>query len=184
MCGPFSFGDFTYATNGHILVRVPRRSDVPEWEALNEKTAVLFDEIDYTAANAALTEIPDFPQPEPVACKICKGSGKVSKCPECDGEGEVTVSNDWHDYECECLTCHGEGKVHGTDATCFACDGTGMKKVMKRVAMGCTGFSSHYLTMMKELPGMKISPTSEIGPNYFKWGEGDGLLMPMRVESA
>ncbi len=27
---PFSEGEFTYATNGHILIRVPRRDDVPE----------------------------------------------------------------------------------------------------------------------------------------------------------
>ena len=29
---PFSRGDYTYATNGHICVRIPRRADVPEIE--------------------------------------------------------------------------------------------------------------------------------------------------------
>ena len=27
---PFSIGEYTYATNGHIMVRVPRIADIPE----------------------------------------------------------------------------------------------------------------------------------------------------------
>lgn len=30
---PWSRGDFTYATNGHVLVRVPRRADTPDNDA-------------------------------------------------------------------------------------------------------------------------------------------------------
>ena len=30
ICKPFSFGEFSYATNGHIIVRVARRADVEE----------------------------------------------------------------------------------------------------------------------------------------------------------
>jgi len=181
ICGPFSWGDYSYATNGHILVRVPRLTDVPEWEALNEKVVVIFDAVDFPAANAALVEIPDFKQPDPEVCIICKGRGKISNCPECDGEGEVTVGNDFHDYECECLTCFGEGKVFGNDAICSECNGTGNKKTFAKVQVGMTFFSSHYLTMLRELQGIKVSATSELGPQYFKWDGGDGLLMPMRA---
>lgn len=181
ICAPFSFGGYSYATNGHILVRVLRLADVPEWDALNEKMTVLFDAVDLPAVNAALVEIPDFDQPAPEVCIICKGVGKVSNCPECDGEGEVTLDNDYHSYECECLTCFGEGKVFGNDAICYACNGTGKKKTFAKVPVGMTFFSSHYLTMLKELPGIKVSVTSELGPQYFKWDGGDGLLMPMRA---
>lgn len=73
MCGPFSLGQYSYATNGHILVRVPRLADVPEWEALNEKVAAMFDAIDFPAVTAAMVGIPDFPEPPPEICTCCKG---------------------------------------------------------------------------------------------------------------
>lgn len=38
---PWSRGDFTYATNGHIMVRVPRRSDVPENDKAPDADRVL-----------------------------------------------------------------------------------------------------------------------------------------------
>lgn len=181
MAGPFSFGDYSYATNGHILVRVPRLADVPEWEALNEKVARLFEGLDFPALTAALVEIPDFPQPEPEPCPVCGGTGKISTCPECGGDGEVTFENDFHEYECDCLTCYGSGKVSGHESLCGDCNGTGKRKVTEMIEVGCTGFSSHYLNLMRErLPGVKIAPTGPEKPNYFKWDGGDGFLMPMR----
>jgi hypothetical protein len=180
MCGPFSFGLYSYATNGHVLVRVPRLADVPEWDALNEKAAVMFDGVGPDIV-AALAEIPDFPQPEPETCTVCKGVGKISKCPECDGDGEVMLENDYNEYECECQTCGGDGSVSGNATICSSCTGTGRKIVTKRITIGCTGFSSHYLTMLKELPGMKLAPTEPEKGNYFKWDDGDGMLMPMRA---
>ena len=180
-CGPFSFGEYTYATNGHLMLRLPRLSDVPEWKALNEKAAALFDGLDFVTLNAALVEIPDFPQPKPEKCTVCKGVGKISKCPECEGEGEVLLENDYNEYECTCKTCDGDGSVSGADSICSSCNGTGKKKVVAKIAVGCTHLSSHYLNMLKELPGMKIAPTEPVKGNYFKWDEGDGLIMPMRA---
>lgn len=179
--GPFSLGEYTYATNGHILVRVPRLVDVPEWEAVNEKAAAMFDGLDYAALDAALVDIPDFPQPDPEICTVCKGSSKISKCPECDGEGEVLLENDHHEYECTCKTCAGDGKVSGNESVCSSCHGSGKKAVWAKISVGCTHLSSHYLTMLKDLPGMRIAPTEPVKGNYFKWNEGDGLLMPMRA---
>lgn len=93
----------------------------------------------------------------------------------------MTLENDYHEYECECLTCHGEGRVSGNDAICYSCNGTGNKKTVAKVPVGMTLFSSHYLTLLKALPGIQIAPISGLGPQYFKWDEGDGLLMPMRA---
>lgn len=180
MCGPFSLGAFSYATNGHLLVRVPRITDVPEWEALNEKATVLFDAFDMPAVTAALVSIPDFQMPEPEKCGVCSGAGKTTRCPECDGSGELEFETDYNEYSVECETCHGLGSTIGGEQVCECCDGTGNKKESKRVEVGCTGFSPHYLTMLKELPGMKIAPTEPEKANYFKWNEGDGLIMPMR----
>ena len=182
MCKPFSFGNFSYASNGHLLVRVPRLDDCEEWEALNEKAARLFESFDMPVVLAALVDIPDFPQPEPEKCSVCKGVGKITRCPECEGKGYIEFETDYNDYEVDCETCHGHGSTIGDEQVCDCCNGTGIiKKVMKRVEIGCAGFSSHYLTMLKELPGIMIAPTEPEKANYFKWDEGDGLLMPMRV---
>lgn len=181
MCGPFSFGDYSYASNGHLLVRVSRLADVPEWAALNEQASQMFNGLDFPALTAALVDIPDFPQPEPEPCPVCNGAGKISTCPECEGAGEVTFENDFHEYEVDCLTCHGKGKVAGHEI-CGDCNGSGKRRVTKRIEVGCTGFSSHYLNLLRDhLPGVKIAPTEPEKANFFKWDGGDGLLMPMRA---
>ena len=181
MCGPWSLGDYSYASNGHLLVRVPRSADVPGWEALNEKAAILFEAFDMPVVLSALVDIPDFPQPEPVKCGVGKGTGKITRCPECEGSGDVEFETDYNDYVCECESCHGHGSTIGDEQICEVCDGTGHKKEMNRIELGCTGFSSHYLTMLKALPGMRIAPTEPEKACYFKWDEGDGLIMPMRA---
>jgi hypothetical protein len=182
MCGPFSLGDYSYATNGHILVRVSRLADVPEREALNEKAARMFDGLDFMALDAALVDIPNFSPPDPNPCPVCEGSGKVSTCPECKGAGEVTFENDFNEYECECLTCLGQRKVSGQKSICGDCNGTGNLRVVNRIAVGCSGFSSHSLSLMRNhLPGVKIAPTDPEKAAYFKWAGGDGMLMPMRA---
>lgn len=178
---PFSFGDFTYASNGHLLVRVPRLDDCEEWESLNEQAARMFETVDMPLVLAALVDIPDFPQPEPKKCSACKGTGKITLCPECEGKGYVEFANDYSEYECDCETCHGHGSTIGDEHICESCNGTGHKKKMTRIELGCAGFSSHYLNMLNELPGMKIAPTEPNNANYFKWDCGDGLIMPMRA---
>lgn len=181
LCAPFSLGEYTYATNGHLLVRVPRLAGVPEWDALNEKAAVMFDGIDFATLNAALVEIPDFQQPETEKCPACKGAGKITRCPECGGSGYIEFETDYNDYEVVCESCHGHGTTIGDEQICDCCNGTGTKKVIKRIDVGCAGFSSHYLAMLKELPGVLIAPAGLDRPAYFKWDDGDGLLMPMRA---
>jgi hypothetical protein len=180
VCAPFTFEGFTYATNGHILVRVPRLPDVPEWEAVNEQAANLFALVDMAKAKAALTEIPDFGEPEREPCKWCKGTGKITTCPECDGEGEVALDSGYHEYECECLTCFGDGKVSGGAEICPQCKGVGSLAGVAKIAIGEVLFGSQYLTMIKALPDAKIAPLDPLNGNYFVFEGGEGMLMPMR----
>lgn len=180
MFKPFTFGNYSYASNGHLLVRVPRVKECEAWESLNERAAAMFDSLDMPTILDALIEIPDFQQPESENCTVCKGSGKITKCPECDGSGYVEFENDYNEYEVYCKNCNGHGSIIGEESVCESCDGTGKKKIMKRIDVGCTGFSHIYLNMLKALPGMKIAPIEPTQANYFKWDEGDGLIMPMR----
>lgn len=88
---PFSIGDLTYATNGHIAVRVQRRADVP----VNPKApdpARVFQIDRPTFVPAQLFEFPDL---ETVSCEKCGGQGHKHDCPSC---------------ECVCSRCDGEGE--------------------------------------------------------------------------
>jgi hypothetical protein len=74
---PFSVGEFTYATNGHIMVRVPRLPDVPEqtkqakWDApFQDLSGTIFESLDHHA-------LPKQAGPDcECTCENCRGSGK------------------------------------------------------------------------------------------------------------
>jgi hypothetical protein len=91
---PFSCGDFSYATNGHIMVRVPRRSDVPEakvkgrWDVpfrLDLRSGMQFVPLRF--------DLPEAPQ--------------TGRCPDCAGDGRF--DNGMLEFECE--LCRGKGWI-------------------------------------------------------------------------
>ncbi len=66
---PFSDGDYTYATNGHILVRVTRLQHMDEaHEIMRGKCAKLFAE----HAGGELVPMPVLPEPQLLACGECE----------------------------------------------------------------------------------------------------------------
>ena len=64
---PFSFGEWTYATNGYVMVRVPRRDDVPE----NDKVPKLATFEDYPAFDMRPLPIFDLPVGRGTIEKAC-----------------------------------------------------------------------------------------------------------------
>jgi hypothetical protein len=87
---PFSIGPWSYASNGHVLVRVPRRSDIAECKAAPD-AAALFSEY---AAQPAYKPAPKFEIAPEETCNRCGGTGLKHDCPDC---------------ACECRACDGEG---------------------------------------------------------------------------
>jgi hypothetical protein len=86
---PFSTGAWSYATDGHIAVRVPREDDIPKRENQPKKVADLFNshmkDIEFSPLRMAL--------PVPLPCATCGGRERLHvcpscqcKCPECDGK--------------------------------------------------------------------------------------------------
>ena len=88
---PFSRGDFTYATNGHIAVRIPRLPDVPENSDAPSNIEILFEKY----KGSEYYPIPDVPPIKKVACYHCDGVGHFKKgnkleCEKCCGTGKIT----------------------------------------------------------------------------------------------
>jgi hypothetical protein len=94
---PFSIGEFTYATNGHIMVRVPRRPDAPEQTVKFNADDPLkgHDTIDYVPLSGSLPEI------KKEDCIRC-ADGQIHDCPDC---------------KCTCEDCGGSGKVYPRAST-------------------------------------------------------------------
>lgn len=88
---PFSLNGRTYATNGHICVRVPRRPDIPEnKEAPNADERLPWD--------FSRIKFGPMSEPEllPDQCWRCAGRGHEHECPDC---------------LCKCKFCDGSGKL-------------------------------------------------------------------------
>lgn len=82
---PWSRGNRTFATNGHILIHVPRLAEVPEDAKAPDTTRLL-----ESAKTGKWRLVPETAMPPDVPCGWCHGSGKEMsdrryKCEECDG---------------------------------------------------------------------------------------------------
>lgn len=88
---PWSLGDRTYATDGIILIWVPRIESVPEMENAPKNILEIIVDNPFGGAQVA---IPKLPCPRFSTCGICVsgrvyiGGGKSVTCGECDGEFE------------------------------------------------------------------------------------------------
>jgi hypothetical protein len=88
---PFSLNGHTYASNGHIAVRVPRRPDIPE----NKEAPNAAERLPWDFSRVKFGPLPE-PEPLPDQCWVCDGRGHKHKCPDC---------------RCECEHCYGFGKL-------------------------------------------------------------------------
>lgn len=81
-CHPNTVGEFTYATNGEIMIRVPKLdAEFPAFDKLPDFECVIpADDAEYVS----LPELP--PAPEVEDCPDCNGDGVVGTCPYCPHE--------------------------------------------------------------------------------------------------
>jgi len=91
MQAPWSRGEYSYATNRHVMLRVPRLAGVME----NPK-AVKVDHLFPALDGLMWLPLPVVKPPQQVACGWCDGKGNYGEpkghsmeCDECDGSGEV-----------------------------------------------------------------------------------------------
>lgn len=175
---PFVLGEFAYACNGHIAVRVSR--DGLDFSEIENEAVRKIGDMFATSTRAEFADMPTLP--EGIPCKQCHGSKVLYECDDCDGAGEF--EHGMHDYDCK--ECEGSGQVSrrgSRQLPCNHCDGTGARN-NQAVAVGVASYDRRYLEKIKDLPGLKFSPIAYEAKNnagYFKFDGGEGLLMPMRV---
>jgi len=88
---PFSRAGYTWATDGHIMLRVALRDDVPENDDAPRVEKV------WTDYNGEFVPVTPFklPSPSEFECDACRGRGTKHDCPNC---------------QCMCRQCAGSGK--------------------------------------------------------------------------
>jgi hypothetical protein len=147
---PFSVGEWTYATNGWILVRVPRREDVAENPAAPD--------IEHTRLIEYLRKprykpAPKFELQEPFEredqfeCFYCVGSG--------------------HEHRERCSSC---------TCICPRCDGTGKLATpnFRRTSIGKALYNSKYISWMQSLPQLELGQPHKRNPLAFRFDGGEG----------
>lgn len=185
---PWSNENYTYATNGSVLVRVKKLDDVPIIDDLSEIPKNADSLIDkYTVG--VLGPFPEILKIVGHDCHQCKGTGNVTEkeCPECEGDGDVYWETNRHKYEAECQECDGRGKIRTTDPngeTCEECDGTGIVAEMKRISVDGFDFDSNLLYHFQKFPNVKIGAKKAgnnnigvYGVAFIKFDDGVAVIM-------
>jgi len=84
---PWSRGEHTYATNGHIIIRVPRIVEIGENDNAPDANRLCWDK-----PSGAPVEIPELPAPEINDCIWCTGDDPEylrEDCEECNQTGQI-----------------------------------------------------------------------------------------------
>jgi hypothetical protein len=103
---PFRVDDYTVYTNGHTLIAVLNGELAAECPKLTEKVRGYISDINQKISSQNLLKIKPFKY-KLFECKKCNSTGKIDKCPECSGFGEVSFENDHNEYWFDCKTCGG-----------------------------------------------------------------------------
>lgn len=178
---PFNLDSRTVATNGHMIISIPKLSEYSECdkESFTEAVKGILADIEKQTYSA----IPDIEFPEKSKCKTCSGAGYCCFCEECDGESVVEWSTGFSWYEAECKSCAG----HGYQATskedgklCPECLGEKESfPTHSHVKIGDMGFASRYVNTLKQIDGIEISVGKKM--LFFKGTDCCGAVMPVRL---
>lgn len=177
---PFSIGDRTIATDGSVLISVPRCTDNEAIGSFKDAIKRLLNELQ----DQEFMPLPDVSMPDQSDCPGCKGTGhaKRTECPECEGEGEAIAETDHNEYEVLCKTCKGDGfvlsSVGDENEQCENCGGTG--KIYDRyshVKVNGVAVQPKYLSLIKDEPGINVSTGDEKRYLYFRAGYQEGIIM-------
>lgn len=154
LMAPVTQGDHTYATNGHVMIRVPAADGIPDRDDAPDmagKFAECFN---------------DGPVRPMVTGTLPPVTTDTNTCDDCDGRG--------HDHECpsctcKCETCGGSGMVETSSDHRVS------------VSIGGASFNLSLVRVLQTLPGTCVSEAPlRKGALSFRFDGGDGVLMALR----
>lgn len=177
---PWSRGEYSFATDSRILIRVPRLDQIPE-----NRDAPATDHLFAKFPHAGnWLSIPGLPEPQDEPCPECEGSGKESaRCQACKGEG-TTLCPTCEDGDLKCRKCHGTGfdEENRGGTSCEHCDGSGKRPIRQSITVGNEVVDARYLRLIRDLPNVRIANgRKEACALTFVFDGGDGLIMPIRM---
>lgn len=198
ICLPWSTAAFTYATDGHIMVRVPRMADVEANATAPDVEHNLYSSM-FNREPVTWVDVPDVDF-EASTCLHCNGTVKGVVCPECEGEGVVSLESEFNYYgEDECTTCKGKAQLSvaqfeefkarhrynspGVVESCGECWGTGKVWTMEGKVVNGVKINLKFLSLLSTLPNVKLGTFEPMTVVRFKFDGGDGLVCPMMPDS-
>ena len=179
---PMRHDGFLYATTGHIAVRI---EDDPAIEAepmpASLQNGVLQDMATDTT-DRTWRPVPQVNGAVAKPCAYCDGTGRVVKCPDCDGDGEFEHGD--HTYECKACDASGWGPAPSKDVgkECRDCCGSGASW-QEAVELDGVHIAARYIHLIgTEIPGAEIGISKDpAGIQLFRAPGIVGCVMPMRV---
>lgn len=197
---PFKCGDYVAATNGHIAaVLLEPTSDIIATEnhrGLEKVCASILGMIE-KAKNETYAALPAYDVPEPKQCHACRGCGNatVTKCDECDGEGEIIFETHYHEYECTCQGCGGRGtiinKPKSVSDVCPFCKGTGKEwEWNQSVNIAGRHIYAQYADIIKNFENVEVEQSTKQKMDLINFRQVIGgkvtayiFVMPMNVSN-
>lgn len=191
LLSPFKAGDYTAATDGKIMVRIPFIGGIVENDEFKTVSPEVIEN-NIPKKEGIPVEYPSgWETWEPIkeTCEQCKGGGAFVDCEKCDGFGETECDHCGHEGDCH--DCNGKGgfarkiEEYG-DHACLYCHGTGDIKKIHPVSLnkGDMHVDLPYLKKIHTLPNVQAFICREPGLSliHFKFDGGEGVLMPLREE--
>lgn len=159
---PFTVGEFTYACDARIVVRVPRIEGVNHSRPIPQSLADRIVGFFSRQAESAFVPIPvEPPERWGKPCSVCDGKGRT------------------RNLECDCCGSTLELKQ---EIICESCE-DGSVLCNFPVSFGDQSLNAFYLRKLALLPGVTMANSANISePLVFKFDGGDGRLMPMKTE--
>ncbi len=185
---PHRIPPYTYYSNGYYIIAlitddfgiIQFDTNKKFLNALNSLPAI---------GESSYKPLPQYAVPEVQICKNCEGTGYVTGCPECEGQGSVKFKNEYNTYQPECLTCNGatffpSKKDNEYSECCEKCDGAGKYNYWgydiddQLLNIGGYLFNKNLLEKLKLLPLFAIqSSDPDKKLLQFSFFGGKGLLV-------
>ena len=187
MAQPFAIGAFTYATNGHVAIRVDGNVALDVPDAPKSIEGLFAEAVEREFVSFASVDAEPI---KPKRCDQCSGHGYTIECDVCDGEGEHECDNARCGCVHDCGSCRGKGcepALKGDDDAepCDWCGGAGRELDKRSVNLGhWLVVQRRYLQLVQALPGpikwaVKMEG-SEHKPPAFRGPGWLAIIMPMR----